>query len=52
MKKSNECVKFPIKPFRHIAAKNFPKPLCNAFKVSWRPILIEMLKAKKFEIAK
>ena len=50
MKKGNECVKCPIKPFCYITANKLPKPLCNAFKVSWRPILVEMSKAPNLEL--
>ena len=49
MKKGNECVKCRIKPFRYITANKLPKPLCNAFEVSWRPILVEMSKAPNLE---
>ena len=45
VKVEDDYVNSPVKPFRFIASSRLPKKLCNAFKVSWRPILLEMSKA-------
>ena len=45
VKVEDDYVNSPVKPFRFIALSRLPTKLCNIFKVSWRPILLEISKA-------
>ena len=45
IKVDSDCMNCPVKPFRFVTPNKLPKKSCNAFEVSWRPILLKMSKA-------